>query len=404
MTGLKLLHVTSSYPLDSGDSTAPFMEEMLGALAYKGHEVDVIVPQVDGLNTGARHGILVSGVRYAPGPLQVWGHGKSFTNKGRIRLSAIAISPIALTAMSRSLRRRVREKSPDVVHLHWVVPQGLLGLVLPRSQVVVLSLHGADARFFSGPVRPLLARALKRTDALVAASSRILDMATNILPEIKQRSFVIPHGGNDSLFGKQSKLEARTRLGIDESARIVLAVGRLVPKKGFSQLIRTLDLIDLDGVHLYIIGAGPEEAALRRSITAASEHQIHFIGPQRRPELAEWMSASDVLAIPSVAHRGEVDSGPVVLMEAMASGRPVVSTSVGMAEDVIEPGINGFLVDSNEPSRMAKEITRALGEADRLGRGARETFVRIGNWDRVAEQLEHVYQFASQHRESVLSK
>lgn len=395
---MRILHAASSYPLNSEDGTAPFMEEMLGALANRNHQVDVIVPQIRGLQTGPRHGVSVSGFRYAPSPLQVWGYGRSFTSRGRIRPLAIAISPIALTAMYQTLRRKVREEKPDVVHLHWIAPQGLLGLGLPRSQALVLSLHGADARFFSGPLRPVLAKTLQRTDAVVAASSRILDRAIDLVPEVSGRSFVIPHGSNDSLFGGPSKDESRSRLGLDKHRQVVLGVGRLVPKKGFGQLIRALDLIGSDTADLYIVGSGPEEATLRGSISRVKQERIQLVGAKGRSEMAEWLSACDVVVIPSAPHRGEVDSGPVVLMEAMASGKPVVSTTVGMADDVIEPGINGYLVDSNEPERLAVAIVDALEHADQLGRGARETFDRIGNWDRVAAQLEDVYEEALRRR------
>ena len=100
----------------------------------------------------------------------------------------------------------------------------------------------------------------------------------------------------------------------------------------------------------------------------------------------------------SVHTTHDVDSGPVVLMEALASGRPVVSTPIGMAPDVIVDGVNGYLVPEADPAALAHAIDRALERSKELGRAAAESFARIGDWDRAGADLEDAYSAAIEHR------
>ena len=398
---MRILHAASSYPLTPRDTTAPFMEEMLGALAQAGNEVTIVVPRVSGLVDGVREGVRVIGAPYAPGALQNWGHGRSLDAAGTLRLSALAVTPLALGSMTRVVRREVSRKDPDVVHLHWVLPQGAIALALPDKVPVVVSVHGADAKFVDGRLRALTERILKRADALVAASAKILDFITAIHPVSKERSRVIHHGADSSLFAQVDRSEARMELGIGADHQVVVGLGRLVEKKGFDHLIRSLEYLPDQSADIFIIGTGPEGSDLER--LAASDRRVHFPGIATRREAARWLAAADVVAIPSVEAHRDLDSGPVVLMEALASGRPVVSSLVGMAPEMIEDDVNGYLVDPRDPRAFGLALDKAIRHSTRLGQGARSTFERIGDWSRVADELDDVYSMAIANRQRLTS-
>lgn len=374
-----------------GHTPAPFMEEMLGALADSGHEVTALVPRVEGLVEGRRAGVDVIGVPYAPRILQVWGYSKSLDASNRLRPSAFAVAPLALTSMRLSLRRQILSNRPDVVHLHWVLPQGLLIGAIPKHLPVVVSAHGVDARFARGRLKPVARRILERSDALVAASSQILELFAEVQPSIKVKSHVIPHGANAEVFASMSRVEAKKALGVDPQTRLVLGVGRLVGKKGFVPLIQSMGLLADTKAHLYIVGEGPERRLLE-SLILETDAPANLVGAQPREMVAKWMAASDVVVVPGVADRDDVDSGPVVLMEALAMGRPVVASHIGMAPDLIEDDVNGYLLTSPSPDSIAMAVHRAIAKAEQLGDGARKTFESVGDWHRVAQQLEMVYE------------
>lgn len=381
---LKVLHVSSSYPLTEGDTTAPFMEEMMVALVEAGHQVTMVVPRVVDLAEGERNGVRLVGAPYAPSRFQDWGYSRSLDENGRIKTSAKTLTPVAMASMIRVVRRELAH-SPDLIHLHWLVPQGVIALAVPKTLPVVVSVHGADAKFAGGRLRPIVDRIVGRADALVAASSKILGSVASIHSGATSKAAVIPHGANPKLFKPRDRAIAKAELGLAPDRRLVLGVGRLVKKKGFAELVKAVLPLG-DSVELAILGEGPERPALLNL-----NQQVRLVGATPRKEVAVWLAAADVVVIPSIEVAGDIDSGPVVLMEAMAAGRRVVSTRVGMAPDVIEDGVNGYLVNSAEPGSLSSGISRALSHGDQLDIGAARTFEQMGDWSRVAAQLEGIY-------------
>ena len=374
------------------------MEEMVTALARRGHEVTVIAPHIAGFEVGMRNDVNVMSAHYSPlASLENWGHGMSLDESGRLRRSALAMTPFAVTSMGWKLRRELRRIDYDLVHLHWILPLGVLAPVVPSAIPVIVSMHGADARYVQGRLSRVAERIVHRADAIVAASSRILETIVH-MPGASEKSHVIPHGADGALFGNVSQHDARKTLGIPPNERVLVAVGRLVPKKGFSDLIAAMSRLDDPAVRLYVVGDGPARTRLEEKAVSTVTESVTFLGKKERTEVARWLSASDAVVIPSVPQDGDLDSGPVVLMEAMAAGRPVVSTRVGMAPDVIEDGVNGYLVDSSYPTALARAMTQVLDNSAAMRSAARSTFERVGDWGRVAAELEATYEEAMGRR------
>jgi glycosyltransferase involved in cell wall biosynthesis len=374
------------------------MEEMGTALVDRGHAIRMVVPHLPGLATGVRAGIEVVSFRYAPSRWETWGHGRSLGGDGRIRTGSLAVTPLAMAAMLATVRRGISRWKPDLVHLHWLLPQGALGPALGGHVPVVVSLHGADVAMAakSAPLRRIAAAALRRADQLVAASQEMFDSVARLEPDIQGRATVIPHGANADLFGVMDRAVARRTLRAGAGGPLLLAVGRLVAKKGFEDLIRAMALLEVPDVQLFIAGDGPLRPHLES--LAGPGSGITFLGQLERRRLATWFAAADLVVIPSRRDPNDLDSGPVVLTEALASGRGVITTPVGMAPDLMRDGENGYLVPEADPSALAAAIARALPEADQLGAGAREAFEASGDWSRVAVALEAVYEAAIAHR------
>lgn len=370
------------------------MQEMLSALARRGCQVTALVPRVKGLDEGMRAGVEVVGFAYAPRRLQTWGHGRSVSGSGAVRTSALFSTPVALSSMAMAARRLIRERSPEVVHLHWVLPQGVLAFATPSSTPVVISAHGADARYLDGPTRPLVKRILRHADALVAASPQVLERIQSVFPGVSDRSSVIPHGADVSLFSSLDRAQARAKLGIPSTTNLVVGVGRFVKKKGFQHLVRAADHMDSPDLAVVLVGDGPMRDDLVRASEQLKNRVVRFTGQLPRAEVAAWLAASDVVALPGVDDDGDTDTGPVVLMEAMAAGRPVVSGCVGMAPDVVVHGQMGLVLQDVSPVGLARALTRALEESEHWGTAAKARFREIGGWDRVARSLAVVYERA----------
>ena len=121
--------VTSSYPRFPGDSIATFMEPIATGMAARGHEVHVVAPWHPQWRRQASEGdVQFHLFRYAPvSSMSVFGYAAALRADVRLRLSAIAVAPLALVAGSRRARKVARDTSASIVHAHWVIPGGVIG-------------------------------------------------------------------------------------------------------------------------------------------------------------------------------------------------------------------------------------------------------------------------------------
>jgi colanic acid/amylovoran biosynthesis glycosyltransferase len=165
----------------------------------------------------------------------------------------------------------------------------------------------------------------------------------------------------------------------------IISVGRLIEKKGFSDLIEACRLLHARGLDFQaeIIGEGPLETALRGQIASAGlTKSVLLAGPQSQTEVSRRLARSAIFALPCVAEAGGgMDNLPTVVMEAMAAGLPVVSTPLGGVPEMVLEGETGLLVPEHAPAALADALAsllanetgaRSLGEAGR--RRAAELF------------------------------
>ena len=158
----------------------------------------------------------------------------------------------------------------------------------------------------------------------------------------------------------------------------VLSVGRLVPKKGFPVLLDALAIVKRRGLafRCTIVGGGPLESALRARIAAEGlEDRVTLSGPLAEYQLAELYREADVFALAcEIEPDGDRDGIPNVVIEAMASGLPVVSTRVSGLPECVEDGVTGLLVPEREPGAVAAALERLIADPEHaraLGRAGR---------------------------------
>lgn len=173
------------------------------------------------------------------------------------------------------------------------------------------------------------------------------------------------------------------RCGVDHSfldappARCVerprlVSVGRLSPEKGQLLLVQAAALLRADGVdaEIVLVGDGPSRAAIEAEARRLGvAEQLRIVGWQGSAEVRRWLSESRAVVLPSFA-----EGIPVVLMEAMALGRPVIATYVGGIPELVSPGVNGWLV----PAGAVDELARAMREALALPAAALDALGEAG--------------------------
>ncbi len=171
-----------------------------------------------------------------------------------------------------------------------------------------------------------------------------------------------------------------TRAKFAREIPLIISVGRLIEKKGFSDLVAACSQLPRE-FRCEIIGEGPLEELLRAQIRDSGlEDFVRLTGPLMQREIIARLAEANVFALPCAMTRdGDMDNLPTVIMEAMAAGLPVVSTPLAGIPEMIQTGVNGELVPAGDVAQLAKAIDSFLADRNRaqeFGRRGRELAAR----------------------------
>lgn len=406
MTRERVVMVASSYPRFEGDTVGTFMEPIAHGVAARGHEVHLVLPWHPRWRRPAKEGHVTYHLfRYAPlRALNVFGYASALEADERLRGAAIAAAPAAVIAGWRRARQVAREVGATIVHGHWVVPGGAMAAAAAGPLPLVVSLHGSDV-FLAERHRLVaaVARQVFRRAGAVTACSDDLRQRAIALGADAARVSTVPYGVDIHRFRPDPAHREQTRAGwgVPPDADVVFAVGRLVRKKGFEYLIDAIALLAArrPNVRLVLAGEGDLDGELRERITrhGITAHVL-MTGTLSHSLVPAALAAADVVAVPSVRDdSGNVDGLPNVVLEALASGTPLVATPAGGIAAVVRDGETGVIV----PERDANGLADALGwlldrpaERARLGAHARAWAVREASWDGAVRGFERAYEMA----------
>jgi glycosyltransferase involved in cell wall biosynthesis len=402
---MNVLTITSSYPRYEGDPTAPFVESIVKHVAARGHTVHVVLPATQGWNRPPSE----AGVHYHPyrySPLETWtpwGYSQSLEGGAKLRRSLYALAPVVFASALRACLAVARRYDVDVVHAHWVVPNGPIGAVASRKLglPLVVTLHGSDAaiaersRWIGGSARWTFENAA----AVTGPSGDLLERARMLGAS---RLELIPWGAEvvENVPSADTTASLRTALGVRHEHVVVAGIGRLIAVKGFDHLVAAFAAAGIahSDLRLLLIGDGAERANLEGLAHRLDvSDRVVFTGMVSRREIPSYLAAAEIVAVPSVHHLGYVDGLPTVALEAMASGKPLIASRVGGLPDIVRDGENGLLVPEKDDAALATAIVTLARDPAlraRLGAAGRALVVDELNWERVAERLEGVYERA----------
>lgn len=268
-------------------------------------------------------------------------------------------------AVAPALRRLARQ-GIDVIHVHCAYPDavGVARVAGTLGLPFVVTAHGSDINVYATreSLRSQVIWALSKAQAIIAVSEALRDRICTLAPQLAQRVRCIPCSGvNPDVFHLGERSSARAEYGVELQARVVLFVGNLVPIKGLDTLLAAWRILQARGAlgpsdRLVLIGDGP----LRPQLEAAAKEPAlagawRVLGPRPQGEIAKWMHAATVLCLASLN-----EGMPNVVVEALASGLPVVATAVGGIPDLVKPEVNGYLAPSGNAGELAAALARAL--------------------------------------------
>jgi glycosyltransferase involved in cell wall biosynthesis len=379
-----LLVLASTYPRYPRDPEPGFVHELCRRLTSDFDVIALVPDAPDADPSGLLDGVEVIRYRYAP---RTW---QTLVNMGGIATN-LRRSPwkwllvpgfvVAPCLIARRLRRRRRI---DLIHAHWLLPQGLVALMLSRETPYLVTSHGGDLFGLRGRIANALKRRVAaRARAMTVVSSAMRDEA-NALGLAPARIAVIPMGADLQSRFVPAKDAAR-------SADTLLFVGRLVAKKGLDVLLDAMPTIlgARPSTRLLIAGFGPEEDALRNQAKRLGiESQTEFLGATPQDRLPDLYRTTAVCVAPFVRDdSGNQEGLSVVLMEAIGCGCPIVVGDVAGVRDLLGDGHADVRVPPGDADALAAAILRSLSDPARARARALEiradVIARI-DWKNVA--------------------
>jgi colanic acid/amylovoran biosynthesis glycosyltransferase len=362
----RLLVVASTFPASAEDGTPAFVRDLA---AYEAREFDteVLVPQVRGAQrVETVNGMTVRRFRYFPRRWEDLAEGAIIENLRTKRSRWLQVLPFFLAEIV-ALRRAIRRHRPDVVHVHWIIPQGVSALVAARKVPWVVTTLGGDVYALKDPVsRRLKGAVLRRARAVTTMNDdmrqRLVDLgATAATTE------VLPMGADVETI-------TAAGAGVEREPGRILFVGRLVEKKGGADLLEAIrGLADQPGWTLDVIGDGPLRADLERQ---AEGLPVTFHGTAGRAQLAAAYARAQIAVFPSkAAASGDQDGLPVALLEAMAAGCVVVASRIPGIDAAVVDQESGVLVPPADADALRATLRDLLADArlrERLSAGGKE--------------------------------
>ncbi|HCU80390.1 MAG TPA: hypothetical protein DGN60_04405 [Chloroflexi bacterium] len=334
----------------------------------------------------------------------IMGNLSRFRNTFPTNFNSMSIRErIALISLASRYLIFLDKVQPDIVHVHG----GGLGLLASHMASkalgvpLIATLHSLRGhmpdKLFTEQVIP----SLIYPEGIICVSNYLENEAITYGVQ-KDKILVIPNGVDTDYFKPEDKNYARISLKVPPEQLNVLFVGNLIRRKGIDWLIKSFSKVceAIPQATLYIVGGKVSDTDIRwyKDILDMANRllpngRVKFLGEMNSrhdPTLNLWYNVSDVLVLPSRA-----EGMGMVLLEAMACGKPVIGSRAGGITNVIRDSDNGILVDIDEINQLAEAIIRLLNDtkfSTRLGNRGKMDVTAMYAWNNVATQTIKVYE------------
>ncbi len=384
---MRVAVLTSLYPSAARPFEGIFAERRWLGMRARGHDVRVVQPlpfappaalaralgRADWAAVAAsprveqRGDLRVERPRYLHLPGRARGNAERFAARG---VAAIAAEP-----------------APDVVVCDYAWPAAAaVPELAARGVPAVVSGRGSDVLQVAGEagLGDELARCLRAARGWCAVSADLVQRM-DVLAGPPGRGVLVPNGVDLERFAPGDRGAARARLGLPAAGVLVLCVGHLIERKDPLLALAAFVRGAPEGARLAWVGRGPLRDTLRRAADEAGLGERLLLPGEQTPEqLAGWYTACDALLLTS-----RREGRPNVVLEALASGRPVVATAAGGTGELLD-GLPGLLVESRHPEAVGDALAAALAGAGQgaLAPAALRARVEPLSWDASFERLE----------------
>jgi len=431
--------LTHNYPRFPGDFSGTFIEALCQELTRQQQRVTIWAPYDPAYTSGEcrlrnveyvmhQHSALnLRLYRYAlSDQAHTLGYMRTMQSDLALRRESYWLGPAMMAAGIAKVVRDARRLRPQVLHAHWLLPNGFIGAVASRLLGIplVISVPGSDAQVANAnPFFRTLARfAMRQASLMTANSADLRDAVAALEPSVLPKFDLILYGtdpqalkpdptgvlelqnadfglrsSNDTPSSKETLPHSPTPYSLLPTPHsplphpfTLLCVGRMVYKKGFDMLIRALADPALHGQDLVVVmvGEGDQKAewqTLAQQLGVAD--RLRWVGNVPKHRIGVYYNACDVLINPAV--RKPVDGLNVCVLDAMSCGKPVVGSTVAGNPLAIVDGETGFLTPAGDPAALAQALARLAADPalrERMGKAARRRIEIDLGWPPLAQR------------------
>jgi len=335
----------------------------------------------------------VTPFKYAPAKWQILAHSPggipvALKNQPWLHL----LLPSFLISMLHQCTRQAR--SCQVIHANWAICGCIAGLAGKLTGVpVVTTLRGEDISRAKSSIldRMILSLAIRLSSHIACVSSSMREwVCTKFQNDAKVA--VVPNGVNEKFL----KIGMNRLREPDRTVTRLISIGSLIPRKGFDLIINALsDLPARDKIHLTIVGSGPERERLQKlAEDTQTSDQISFIGYTAPSAIPHMLESADIFVLASHS-----EGRPNVILEAMATGLPVIASNIEGINELVEPNTTGLLFEDGNREQLQSCLAALADNPDQRWKFGQTAIARLAerglHWDITADNYRRLYQQAT---------
>lgn len=404
---IKILVLTSSFPRHKDDWWQRAVLSIYSNMDLNKYAITVVAPAGPiPIYSETIDGVKVRRFDYFfPRSMQVLtsGEGILYSNKRNKILGKIQMITFIVAEFLTALRELAKNEY-DIIHANWIIPQGLIAVFCKFifKKPVVVTVHGTDI-FALKKLNFIKAFILKFSDLCTANSSSTYEAVKNAYS--KGWAEIVPMGVDlDEFHPRNFDKTWRDQFG--KKPKIILGVGRLIKWKGFEYLVRAFAIVlrKFPEAKLVIVGKGPEETNLKSLAKRLgleldkdlSKGVIFFLGSIGPGMLPKIYASSDLVVSPSITipKTGEKEGQGNVVLEARASGVPVIASRSGGLVDTVDGKTNGLLFEERDYRELVRLINHMFSNEltrENLGKNGLKHVRGNYSWKQTSSKFTKLY-------------
>lgn len=297
-------------------------------------------------------------------------------------------------ALANRIAQVIESEQLDLLHVHYAVPHAISAILakdMAESSIgIITTLHGTDVTILGHDpaLKNTLTYGINKSDRVTAVSRSLCNETMELLQPKTEIRTIYNFIDEEKYYPRKADY-LRKELGIASDERVLIHISNFRKVKRVPDIIESFRLIDKQQkVKLLLVGEGPEKFDLEELVeNNGLQNDILFLG--KRDDLPELLSISDVMLLLS-----EKEAFGLVLLEAFACGVPAVANAIGGIPEVVQDGVNGFLVQLGDVQAVANRVSQLLSDST-LHRQMKENAIRTVQEDfsseSIVEQYEKLY-------------